>query len=94
MATGKRQVNKHNKMAKFVAKTRISKEICKMDLAYHGSTSVMQEHLKRRHIGHVDDPPSDSPQEDGLLATLQLKAKTICVYTCMQDSRIKTKRYG
>ncbi|KAM8843639.1 E3 SUMO-protein ligase ZBED1-like [Synchiropus picturatus] len=37
------------------SKTRITCSICQMDLAYHGSTTTMREHLKRKHFGYLEE---------------------------------------
>ncbi|XP_053713114.1 zinc finger BED domain-containing protein 6-like isoform X2 [Synchiropus splendidus] len=37
------------------SKTRITCSVCKMDLAYHGSTTTMREHLKRKHFGYLEE---------------------------------------
>ncbi|XP_069374455.1 E3 SUMO-protein ligase ZBED1 isoform X1 [Paralichthys olivaceus] len=44
------------------ANKKITCKVCKADLAYHGSTSVMQEHLKRKHVGQLNETESDSPR--------------------------------
>ena len=42
------------------ANKKITCKVCKADLAYHGSTSVMHEHLKRKHVGELSETESDS----------------------------------
>ena len=40
------------------ANKRITCKVCKADLAYHGSTSVMHEHFKRKHVGQLNESDS------------------------------------
>ncbi|KAM7389463.1 hypothetical protein PAMP_023440 [Pampus punctatissimus] len=44
------------------ANKKITCKVCKAELAYHGSTSVMHEHLKRKHVGQLNETESDSPR--------------------------------
>ncbi|KAM7371720.1 hypothetical protein PAMP_008931 [Pampus punctatissimus] len=45
------------------ANKKITCKVCKAELAYHGSTSVMHEHLKRKHVGQLNETESDSPRQ-------------------------------
>ncbi|KAL7407366.1 hypothetical protein ABVT39_007400 [Epinephelus coioides] len=45
-----------------MANKKITCKVCKADLAYHGSTSLMHEHLKRKHVGQLNETESDSPR--------------------------------
>lgn len=35
------------------AKKVVICKICKMELAWHGSTTMMNEHMKRKHVGII-----------------------------------------
>ncbi|XP_061733965.1 uncharacterized protein LOC133537113 isoform X1 [Nerophis ophidion] len=37
------------------SKKTVSCKMCSMDLAWHGRTTLLREHLQRRHVGAVDD---------------------------------------
>ena len=41
------------------ANKKITSKVCKADLVYHGSPSVMHEHLKRKHVGKLSETESD-----------------------------------
>ena len=41
------------------ANKKITSKVCKADLLYHGSPSVMHEHLKRKHVGELSETESD-----------------------------------
>lgn len=41
-----------------MANKKITCKVCKADLAYQGSTSVIHEHLKRKHVGHLNKTES------------------------------------
>ncbi|KAL0149950.1 hypothetical protein M9458_054746, partial [Cirrhinus mrigala] len=41
---------------------KITCMVCKAVLVYHGSTSVMHEHLKRKHVGQLNETEFDSPR--------------------------------
>ena len=45
-----------------MANKKITCKVCKAVLVYHGSTSVMHEHLKRKHVGQLNEMESDSPR--------------------------------
>ncbi|XP_061733966.1 zinc finger BED domain-containing protein 4-like [Nerophis ophidion] len=58
------------------SKKTVSCKMCSMDLAWHGRTTLLREHLQRRHVGAVDDGKNSRKKQGSIRDLVQRKVCT------------------
>ncbi|KAK0139200.1 hypothetical protein N1851_024127 [Merluccius polli] len=58
------------------SKKTVSCKMCSVDLAWHGSTTSLQEHLKRKHVGAIMDEGNSRKTQPNITDFVQRKVCT------------------